>query len=165
MGFQLYFFMKGVKKVSKYSLAGNLFEFIPFLSFLPAVTAGVVATIISERISATRLGKIAESVTVSKKVHLGAGQQDFRAQRLRALYQSSGRERERKLGHIRKQEAGELGGRALYGRRARVEEREYWEIRKEAEKRAERKYRPGWEPEALAKEEKERQKIEKERNG
>ncbi len=46
--FQTYFFMKGVKK-SHYSLVGNLVEFIPGLSILPAVTAGVITTIVTNR--------------------------------------------------------------------------------------------------------------------
>lgn len=42
--FQFYFRIKGVK--SMYSLAGNLAEVIPFVSVLPAITAGVLVTII-----------------------------------------------------------------------------------------------------------------------
>ncbi len=57
LGFGLYFFARGIKQ--KYNIMGNLFEFLPFLSFLPAVTAGVVATIISNNIAA----KVSEKVT------------------------------------------------------------------------------------------------------
>ena len=56
-GFQLYFMMKGVRGYA--SLAGNLVEFVPFLSALPAVTAGVVAVIIIDRIAASKLGQTA----------------------------------------------------------------------------------------------------------
>ena len=51
-GFQLYFIMKGV--VGGYNLAGNLIDIIPGLNFLPMVTAGVVATIIHDRITAKK---------------------------------------------------------------------------------------------------------------
>ena len=55
--YQIYFMIKGVK--GYYNLAGNLAELLPVLSALPAITAGVVATIIVDRVSASRLGKIA----------------------------------------------------------------------------------------------------------
>jgi hypothetical protein len=166
MSFQLYFFMKGVKK-AKYSLVGNLLEFIPFLSILPAVTAGVVATIISERLSETKLGSLTSKSTGNKRIgdKRLKGDRDFRGERERALHELSGKNREIELGRIRKQESGELSGRALYSRKARIEEKEQDKIKKEAEKRAERKYRPGYEPEALAKEERERQKIEEQEMG
>jgi hypothetical protein len=61
--FQLYFFMKGVKK-AKYSLVGNVAEFIPGLSVLPAVTAGVIATIIANRAEE----KVARKLMQAKKV-------------------------------------------------------------------------------------------------
>ena len=53
--FQFYFFMKGVRGV--WSLGGNIVEFIPGLSALPAVTAGVVDTILIDRAAATKLGQ------------------------------------------------------------------------------------------------------------
>ena len=56
-GFQLYFRMKGVKGI--WGLAGNLVELIPFLSVLPGITAGVVATIIIDRLAASKLGATA----------------------------------------------------------------------------------------------------------
>lgn len=45
--FQLYFKMKGVN--GAWSFGGNLIEFIPVISAMPAVTAGVVVTIILDR--------------------------------------------------------------------------------------------------------------------
>ena len=48
--FQFYFMIKGVKGI--YSLAGNIAELIPGLSVLPAITAGVVTTIIVDRVQA-----------------------------------------------------------------------------------------------------------------
>ncbi len=56
-GFQFYFAMKGVRGV--YSLAGNLIEFVPVLSVLPAITAGIIATIIIDRLEANKLGQLA----------------------------------------------------------------------------------------------------------
>ena len=52
--FQIYFMIKGVK--GYYNLAGNVIELIPLLSWLPAVTAGVVATIIADRIASSKMG-------------------------------------------------------------------------------------------------------------
>ena len=43
-GYQFYFKMKKVGGL--WSLAGNLVELIPFVSILPAITAGVLATIL-----------------------------------------------------------------------------------------------------------------------
>lgn len=51
-GFQFYFKIKGVKGI--YSLAGNLAELIPVVSILPAITAGVITTIIVDRVSARK---------------------------------------------------------------------------------------------------------------
>ena len=62
VGFQLYFFLKGVKK-AKYSLAGNVFELVPALSILPAITAGVVATIIAQRILEKKENLIAKKTS------------------------------------------------------------------------------------------------------
>ncbi|MEK7554404.1 MAG: hypothetical protein AAB518_00240 [Patescibacteria group bacterium] len=52
-GFGLYFYWKGVKGYA--SVAGNLLEFFPALSALPGVTAGVIATIIIDRVLASRV--------------------------------------------------------------------------------------------------------------
>lgn len=57
LGFQLYFIMKGVRGI--WSLAGNAVDLIPGLSALPAVTAGVLATIIIDRATASKLGQTA----------------------------------------------------------------------------------------------------------
>ena len=46
-GFQLYFKMKGVKGTA--SKAANIIELVPFLSTLPAITTGVIITIILDR--------------------------------------------------------------------------------------------------------------------
>lgn len=43
-GYQFYFKMRGVN--GAWSLGGNLIELIPLVSMLPAVTAGVLATIL-----------------------------------------------------------------------------------------------------------------------
>lgn len=45
--FQLYFLMKGVRGI--WSFAGNLMEFFPVVSLLPAVTGGVLATLWLDR--------------------------------------------------------------------------------------------------------------------
>lgn len=42
--FQFYFYLKGVRGI--YSLIGNLIEIIPFLSILPGITVGIIATIL-----------------------------------------------------------------------------------------------------------------------
>lgn len=55
-GFQFYFKMKGVR--SGWSLGGNLAEFIPLVSFLPAVTAGVLITILIDHFGGTTIKKI-----------------------------------------------------------------------------------------------------------
>lgn len=55
--FQIYFMMKGVRGIA--NIAGNLVELVPFLSFLPGVTAGVIATIIIDRVAASKLGAAA----------------------------------------------------------------------------------------------------------
>lgn len=55
--FQIYFMIKGVK--GYYNLAGNVAEFLPVVNALPAVTAGVVATIIIDRVSSSKIGKAA----------------------------------------------------------------------------------------------------------
>lgn len=56
-GFQFYFAMKGVK--GAYSLGGNLIEMVPGLSILPGITAGIIATIMIDRLEATKLGQTA----------------------------------------------------------------------------------------------------------
>lgn len=56
-GFQLYFMIKGVRGI--YSLAGNAVEAIPALSVLPAITAGIIVTIIIDRAMASKLGQTA----------------------------------------------------------------------------------------------------------
>ncbi len=61
--FQTYFFMKGVKK-SHYSLIGNLIEFIPGLNLLPAITAGVIMTTVTNRAEE----KLAEKAAQEKKM-------------------------------------------------------------------------------------------------
>ncbi len=61
--FQTYFFMKDVKK-SHYSLIGNLIEFIPGLNLLPAITAGVIMTIVTNRAEE----KLAEKAAQEKKM-------------------------------------------------------------------------------------------------
>jgi hypothetical protein len=50
--FQLYFILKKVRGL--YALAGNLIEFIPILSILPGVTAGVVGVILLDRATAKK---------------------------------------------------------------------------------------------------------------
>jgi len=57
LGFQLYFIIKGVRGI--WSIAGNGVDLIPGLSVLPAVTAGVLATIIIDRATASKLGQTA----------------------------------------------------------------------------------------------------------
>lgn len=44
VGYQLAFWLRGVDKTG-YNIAGNLMEVVPFLSTLPATTAGVMMTI------------------------------------------------------------------------------------------------------------------------
>ncbi len=55
--FQLYFFIRGVKG-KKYSLIGNVIDAIPFLSVLPAITGGVIGTVIADRRYAKRQSKM-----------------------------------------------------------------------------------------------------------
>lgn len=58
-GYWFYFNMKGVP--TGWSLGGNLAEFIPFISFLPAVTAGVLVTILIDHFGGKtikRIGKL-----------------------------------------------------------------------------------------------------------
>jgi len=60
--YQLYFYMRGLK--GAYALGGNIIELIPAISVLPAITAGVVATIIANRTKSSVLGsKVLRKVT------------------------------------------------------------------------------------------------------
>ena len=72
--FQVYFYLKGVKK-AQYSLIGNLVEFIPILSILPAVTLGVVVTIVIDR----NREKIEHQLSQQKKKKEEAAQTAARA--------------------------------------------------------------------------------------
>ena len=71
--FQGFFFMKGVKK-AHYSAIGNGMELIPWLSALPATTAGVIATIIANgreekaEQKAEKEKKVKEMAELSKKI-------------------------------------------------------------------------------------------------
>ncbi len=56
-GFQFYFMIKRVKGYA--AVVGNLIELIQFLSFLPAITAGVLGVIIIDRLTASKLGQVA----------------------------------------------------------------------------------------------------------
>ncbi|MST04318.1 MAG: hypothetical protein EXS49_02000 [Candidatus Pacebacteria bacterium] len=58
--FQLYFLIKGLKG-KKWSLIGNTIDAIPALSILPAITGGVVGTIIADRRWAKRQNKLAKA--------------------------------------------------------------------------------------------------------
>ena len=51
--FWFYFTLKGVK--NRANLVGNLIEFVPALSVLPAITAGILLTIIFDRLEAKRI--------------------------------------------------------------------------------------------------------------
>lgn len=67
--FQLYFFIKGVKK-SHYSLIGNSMEFIPAVSILPAVTAGVIMTIMANRAEEKLADKLSKDKDAKEKATL-----------------------------------------------------------------------------------------------
>ena len=63
--FQFYFKMKGIR--SGWSLAGNLAEVLPLVSVLPLITAGVVITIIMDRLSEKLAGGVLKPVLKANK--------------------------------------------------------------------------------------------------
>ncbi len=76
--FQFYFFIRKVKG-AQWSLIGNIIEFIPVASVLPAITAGVVGTIIADRIQAKIDNKMAQTDSL-KEPDLGYNYKDIEDQ-------------------------------------------------------------------------------------
>lgn len=62
--FQLYFLMKGVRGI--WSFAGNLMEFFPVVSLLPAATGGVLATLWLDRQPPKVVGQLAGQSQTTK---------------------------------------------------------------------------------------------------
>ncbi len=75
---QLYYFIKGVPGWYA-SLAGDIIEYIPALSALPGITLGVIATILIDRATATKLGQTALKAAgpAAKVAQMAGGKGNF----------------------------------------------------------------------------------------
>lgn len=161
--FALWFVIRGLGVIR---LTGGFFGEllpIPFLSALPFWTGMILWEVIKDR----KIGKVLKVTTgkVGKTKQIKRSLQreqkvDYREARSEALNERRGRDRALELGRLKKQESGELQGRALYEKGTQKELGEKQRIVKDASKRVERKARAGWDPDTMAKEERERQKIE-----
>ena len=64
--FQIYFFLKGIRGL--WSAGGSLLEAFPVISVLPFTTAGIVATVIADRLEAKAMNKLATATASVENV-------------------------------------------------------------------------------------------------